>query len=498
MATLALPGGRSLPVPKPVFPTCALPALLVALVLCLLNPETYTGGGADDARYLDAARCIAAHGYCVPADHWASRLPLVLPTGAIIWLLGESRMALAFVPLAYAVGALLLFADIVSRLAGERGAAVAALALVLTPIFIGRWLRLNVDIPELFFMLLAVRMLIGGAGSARSLAAAGAAVALAVVTRTSAAVIVPILAAGLFLFLGSPRRWALPTALGGSAILAAEAGLHWLTAGRPFLSWQLALGHTRIPTTALPSGTDLGRSPILNVELISSWHRAAGINLHWSVDGALNLIADPMIGFTLIFAMLLAIGWRLKDGRDWLPLDDRHRARTLFLAGAAAAHFALLTYVLAVHPAPRMFLPLVCGSAFAIGVWADRNRDEASRAVLATMLLLLTGLATTSALRAVKLTAYEDQAERWLKDRPEGFALTRTASRVFALSPALAALPVARGSRPGTILSMGPACRPPARTVEIFVHRPDAPIRYALAHRLGLAPKPLAMCLRRF
>jgi len=164
----------------------------------------------------------------------------------------------------------------------------------------------------------------------------------------------------------------------------------------------------------------------------------------------------------------------------------------LSLAGAGAAYFCILTYVLAVHPTPRMFLPIACLAAFAIGIWAGRNREPADRKVAATMAALLFGLSAMFALSAAKLTIYEEVAEGWLRESP-GFALGRTEAQVFALSPSLAALPIASGSA-ASVLLIGPACKS-GRPTRYFLHRPDWPLPYDWAQRLRLAPKPLPMCL---
>ena len=85
MATLALfRADRSAPLPNPAFVAVAL---LFALVLP--NPVGYVGGGGDDWYYVQAARCVAAHGWCVPDTHWAARWPLVAPMGLALRLFGD-------------------------------------------------------------------------------------------------------------------------------------------------------------------------------------------------------------------------------------------------------------------------------------------------------------------------------------------------------------------------------------------------------------------------
>ena len=471
-----------------------LAALVVlGLLLAALFPAGYVGGGADDGRYLEAVRCVVSQGYCIPANHWAARLPLVLPASAAVWLLGESRATLMLVPLLYAIGSLVLFALLVRRTAGERASLIGSLALLGTPIFVARWPRLNVDIPELFFLLGAVSLLVAAVrrDRARLAVLSGAAVGLAVLSRTTAIVVAPILVAGLILFTPRPARWTLLLALGGTFVLAAEAALHALTAGRPLLSWELAHAHTRIPTSALPRTVDLSRSPILNLDYIANWQRPAGIHVHWLVDGVLNLLADPVISLTLWASLLLAAA-------AWMEAR-RKRARPgrlgLFLTAGAAAHFCALTYILAVHPTARMFMPLACVGAFAIGSWGDSHRARAERALTGAILSTMIALTAIIGIRSAHLSAYQAEAERWVRTNREPLAISRTGASAFALSPLLSRLPHgAAAGRP--MIGITPGCGvEPSRLLRRFVHKPDWPIPYALARRLGLTGRPVTLCL---
>ena len=63
------------------------------IALLLVNPIGYIGGGWDDWQYLDASRCWAQQGSCLPRAHWESRWSVFVPIAAIVSLLGKSRMA---------------------------------------------------------------------------------------------------------------------------------------------------------------------------------------------------------------------------------------------------------------------------------------------------------------------------------------------------------------------------------------------------------------------
>jgi 4-amino-4-deoxy-L-arabinose transferase-like glycosyltransferase len=492
------------PLVSPVpFPIQILGLLLLALLLSSLYPVGYLGGQADDGRYLQAIRCLVAEGYCLPANHWAARLPLVLPAAALTALFGESRLVLSLVPLLYAGGALTLFALLVRSASGERAAMLSTMVLVLTPIVMSRSQRLNVDMAELFYLLAGVWLLSRGVMQtrARTVLLAGVAFGLALLSRTSAVAAFPMVAAGLLLFTRRGVRWNALLATGGGTVLLCEAVLHAATAGDPLLRWRLELGHTRIPSTALPASVDLGQSPILNPEYIANWHRPAGIRVHWLLDGALNLLADPMVSLTLIAGAIFAVGLLADPKRHSGHARRRTFARQgWFLLAAALAHFCILAFVLAVHPTARMFLPIACICAFAIGAWADRQPAREGSLLIGGLFMVMLTMTAAVGLRSVRLPAYQQEAERWARENGGRLAISPTAASVFALSSSLSALePATRRSR-RPVLAIGPGCETPtdrSRLLRTFVHRPDAPLPYTFARRLGLAPDSPILCLVR-
>ena len=479
------------------FPVRLALLVLLGLLVAGLHPYGYTGGGADDGRYLEAVRCIVSNGYCVPTNHWAARLPVVLPSSAIVALVGESRGTLLLIPLLYGAGSLILFALLVRRIAGERAATLASLALICTPAFISRWLRLNVDIPELFFLLAALSLLLAAVRREQaSLAiAAGAAVGLAVLSRTTAFTAAPIIVAGLMLFTSKPLKWTLLLAIGGLAALAAEALLHGLTAGRPLLSWELAHAHTRIPSTSLPRSLDFTKSPILNVDYIAIYPRPAGIRIHWLVDGALNLLANPQLALTLCAAIALSLASLVEARRK--RAEAAPSRLPWFLVGAALLYFATLTFFFAVNPTPRMFMPVICVAAFAIGCWAQSHRSRPERLAIAAILAAMLATTATGGLRTVHLPDHEEEAERWVAESREPLAISRTAASVFALSPSLSELPRATPTTSRPTIGIGPGCTgiPAERLLRRVVPRSNWLIPHDVARRIGLQRQPIVLCL---
>src|SRR6188472_870872 len=71
-----------------------LAVALVVLLVLLINPVGYSGGGRDDTRYLEAARCwVEAGRVCLPHDHWMTRWPAIAPLASAVSLGGLNRTA---------------------------------------------------------------------------------------------------------------------------------------------------------------------------------------------------------------------------------------------------------------------------------------------------------------------------------------------------------------------------------------------------------------------
>lgn len=503
------PGRLAAPEPPRGSPLPAFAALIVlGLLLLLANPAGYRGGGLDDFHYLEAARCAAANGVCLADTHWAARMPLVLPLAAAIGLLGESRASVALAPFLYALAATALLVRLVAAREGARAGALAGIALLATPAFGGSLLDPNIDIPELACLLAALAALQEAlrppARAARPACAgrdaragpwsivAGAAMALALQSRPSALCALLLLLA--LMTAHAPARRLLPLFLTGLAMpLLAEAAAYALAAGDPLLPWRLALGHARIPSTELAAAVDTGRSPLFNPDFIGGWNPAAGIDAHWTVSGIVNIVAHPAIGPTLLTAVALAIFTRSRDGarRDPLP-------RALALAGAL--YFTGLVYGLAVHPQPRMFLPLAAGAAALVGIGCDRMARSRGWPLPAAILsaLAVMGLCIVSGARDLRVS--DRLAARWIA--AEGSATTDpTTARALTLVPGLAPAP-ARAD-PSRRIALGDhSCAAARRAHHLDPNWRlirEARIPSALEARLGRPPAPggLTLCLWR-
>lgn len=467
-----------------------LPALVVIVALRLLWPGGYAGGGNDDWHYLKAARCIAEHGWCLPHDHWGTRLPLLYPMAAVLTVVGESRWTVGLVPFLYTAAALVLLTTLVARRFGRAAGALAGLALALTPAFSGPALQPAVDCAELAWLLAA--LFCGSVAIERDdrrwAALAGAALALAVLTRLTALSVFPLLALGLLFRPPRPWRLAIAVALGLTLPLLLDAVIYALMTNDPAHGWALSLHHTRIASAELPAQVDLGQSALLNLDFIRNWRRSMGIEVHWSVDPWLNLLADPRSGLTLIGAagLMLANCRRLPPG-----------ARVLrYALIAAAIHATLLVYVLAIDPKPRMFLPELTLAAALIGVAATaawRNHRPALPLVLFALMALRALLLSYDAPDRAAITAAGDRIAR---ADPE-LAIEAETRTALTLSPAVSHLP-ASGAR--TLVLTDQSCRGLAGSMllreERLVRREPSPIAWLRAHNILLAPATIpSLCV---
>lgn len=472
-------------------PLLGVPLVLLALLL-LVNPRFYTGGGGDDWYYLEAAHCVAGHGLCPPANHWETRFPLVLPVGAVLALAGESEWTVALVPLLYAVAGLMLFIANVVRRFGPSAATLAGAALAMTPLLPFYALQPMVDLPEFAWTmaaLLAIQFAVER-GDSRWAALGGAALALALMTRASALALLPLLAFG-WLMLPPPRRGlALPFGAAFAGVLGAEALAYAVASGDPFYGWKLSLHHGRIPTTELPAGLDLTQSPILNLGFIRNWRRSMDIHVHWTVDPLLNLLADPLVGLTLCGALALGLA-RRRDwlGERWLKL----------LAGAAALHFVLLTYVLAIDPKPRMFLFEYAVAATTLGVLGVRAWQGRGRLIVAVLLALLAGRALLMAWDQPSMARARGVAAAWIAAAPaNSLATDEWTRRTLALLPEARRLPLIEQAPERTRLMLGKSpCEGGTVLREQRLDRVEwAPLAWLRERRLLLGPQiPLRLCL---
>lgn len=461
-----------------------LPAA-VLLALILVNPIGYMGGGGDDWHYLQSARCLVREGVCPPRTHWEARFPLILPMAIAMRFLGESAASVQLVPLLYTLAGLLLFSLNVRRLFGPSAAAIAGAVLAATPAISMHALQPMVDPVEFAWCMAS---LLAGQRAfecrSRSFAlVAGACLAMAIFSRTTSILWLPI--CGL-IWLQFPRdaRWlARPFCIGMAAILATEALAYWAAVADPLYSWRLMLQHARIPSTELAPWVDTTRSPLLNPDFIAGWRRSMGIEVHWSIDPVLNLLADPKCGLTLMAAVGLAIVYR----------DAWQSNRTLArLSGYAGLHFLLLTYVLAVDPKPRMFWIEFAAAAAVIGTIIPHAWRAGSHLLPAVLLGLIVARGALLAYDRPDLRQMAVAADTWVANLgPGNVATDEWTRRTLALTPSVAALPLQEQAARRYLLVLAGRDCPPGYvvTAQKWTRKTWAPFAWARDHALFIAPR---------
>lgn len=412
----------------------------LAVFYLLLNPIGFTGGGADDSRYLDAARCWVERGtMCLPDNHWASRWPALVPIAVGIEIFGEGRSSIGLGTLAGWICSIALI-GLLGRLWFDRATGLLAAALFASMPVVTAWAtQPSIDLIELAFQLgaLVLATLAYRRKSAVAAVAAGIAAALAVQSRETSLIFCGL--AGLaWLMLDKERRgvplWAI-AGFGGA--MAAEMAAYAAATGDPLARYRLSLGHVAIPSPELQPWVDTSQGPLLNPDYIAGWKRSAGIELWWPIDPWLNLIASPTIGVWLIAAVGLGIAYRGAGRRvvGWIAIG-------------ATLVAVLLTYGLAVDPKPRMFL-LAAAAAALIIAWGTVGFTRRGKAVVPIALvgvLLTLGGVTIS--RLPNTRAIDDAARAWIAAQPGAIESDPRTIGALTLLPEARALPPVGSGQP--------------------------------------------------
>jgi 4-amino-4-deoxy-L-arabinose transferase-like glycosyltransferase len=406
---------------------------------------------------------------------------------------GESRAAMALVPLLYSGAVLVLFARIVERLAGGSAGVAAGTVLLLTPAFTIQLARPNIDHVELAFLLVALLGWIEAVRTGRRSFAllVGFGLAMAVLARETSAVFVA--AAGIA-FLRAPLAhkrvlvWAAPAF---AAPVAAEMLVYAAAAGDPFYRLGLAFGHTRIPSAELASWVDTSRSPLFNPDFIAGWRASNGIEAHWTVKPLLNLVTHANIGMTLIGAAAL---WVAAPRVDHEQAQRRIHLSLVAIAGGAALVFI---YALGIDPKPRMFLPLAAACAAAAGVAAVALWRSGNRIVPAAIALFLIPPAFVSYLAVPANGPAERAAAEWLATMPSQVTVDETTRRYLALVPGIRSLPVDASARALRLSVSTEPCADALRSAA--AHDGESALLSAMrARSIGVTPATgLWLCLRR-
>lgn len=430
-----------------------VPFLLIAMLIAI-NPVGFIGGDADDLQYLEAARCWVSQGPCLPSDHWQGRWPIIAPLAAVIALLGEGRWTIAMPTLAASLLCLALVQRIARDMFGRTAAIVAASLLAMTPVFVLQTLDPNVDSIELAFLLSGVAAMLQGRHE-RSLAwpaLCGLAFALACQTRETSLALAP--AALLTFALIYPlRRDALPWLAAAAAFalpFLIETLVYVTQTGDPLWRRRLSLGHTQIATTELSGRDSLRGSPFFNRKLIAHWRHEPGISIHWAIDGLLNLIVNPrtMGLFFLLPALAAMVGKALSPGI---------RRVVGLIACAAFVEAAIIVYVFAIDPKPRMMLPAVALAAIAISPLLA-HLLKSSTAFASLLIFTLAMIAVVNILSGYRSDRADRIAATWIEQDGPRIETARQSYRRLTYQPQRDRLAPLSADRPLVMLQVNDSC----------------------------------------
>ncbi len=433
-----------------------LPAvILLAIALLLVNPIGFLGGGNDDQRYVDAARCwVAANGPCLATNHWESRWPTVAPIALAFALLGESRAVLGLTPLAWWVAGLMLI-GLLGRLWFDRPTGlVAAAAMTSAAVYTAAALQPGADNVELALQLgaLALATTAYRRQSRRWALAAGAVAGIALQARDTSLVFVGLSALGWLMLERGRRRVLLWAVVGLLTATAIEMAAYGAATGDPFYRYRLALGHGQIQSAELAAWVDTSRSPLFNPQFVAGWRRSMGIELWWLIDPLLNMLTSPMIAIPIVLASILGF-W----GRRFLPSPWKKqlvRLASLTLLGAL-----ILIYALAIDPKPRIFLPLAAAASLAVGAlvvsgWRARRREVP---VAALLLALTLGAATIASVQNIR--NFETTARIWISRHGDRIEIDAPTRSILTLVPEARPLPAKGSGRPLRLATAPSGCR---------------------------------------
>lgn len=430
-------------------------ALLCGAVIAAINLAGFIGRGQDDTRYLAAIDCWRANGPCLPDNHWASRWPVFAPVAPLFEWFGRARLVATIWPAISSMAALFLSGLLADRIAGRRVALLTVVLLAATPAFSRQFGTISVEAVELVAMLSAALATIAACRLRSSVYAlfAGIAVGCGFLVRETAVAWAAMIALTAWMMGFRPTlRQLAAAAVGVVAPIAAEMAVYWITTGNPLFRQSLALHHINIPSTELAVNADVSRSPILNPDIIGSWRREPGLYFHWTIDGPLNLIVNAISGFTLLMA---PIAYAL--AREVMDADTRRRCVAL-LAGAAL-QIALINYVFAMDPKPRVFLPAIICAIIALGLSVQAmGRANRYRTVARAMIgiSLITGFAFLGTFGRPGLG--QRTTERWMTEHRGQIEMDTMTASTMKLSALYGDIVPVGSGKPYLIVSTRKTC----------------------------------------
>jgi hypothetical protein len=427
----------------------------IAFVLMLLvNPGGFIGGGNDDWHYLQAARCIREYGLCLPHEHWSARWPVVAPIALLTSLFGESRFTISIAPAIASFMALALLAVIGNRMFSRPVGWIGAILLLLTPAFAVQLSQPSVEATELCFVFAGFLCVLKWRENRGLLWAFSAAVLFSVGIKVRETALLAALFAFIYLCAGKPKP-RLPdiavAAIGFALPFLVEFVWFAASTGDPFYRIKLSIGHTQIWSSELLGPIDRSHPPFFNKAYIANWRLEPGIHVHWAIDGLLNLFVNGLAGLSFPFVTLFLLFGSKKIGPE-----ITRRSLTLLLV--AVAYMACLIYAFAIDPKARMMLVALAMTNMALALITLRLRAIGYPLVAYSTWVAAAILGLTLQYGHQRTALSESAAKNWIAQKPGQIEIDPATRKYLALVPAAQRLPGLDANMPYLIFTGGMPC----------------------------------------
>lgn len=343
----------------------AVGAWLLADLSFHFRPTNYFGGSSDEQRYLESALAWIVDGPHAGRTHWSLRHPLVLSLVASFRRFDVTMAALQLVPRLYGDLLFSFSTVMMARLGGLRLGGTWLLLALFTPALHQSATNLGPEIVELAFAAISGWLFFearrGGRFAGAAMAGSGAFIALAIMTRETAACLLPIYAASWWV---DGRRWPMAFAFVAGFLppLVLDNGWLWWVSGDPLYRLHVDSSHTGIYSAHLTGGVYHGRV-FLNPDLASRWTQAGPVKLFWLTDPIVNFFAAPE------FALLFFAWALLFFHKSTRPASGSAAARAMpWLLAIVLACYLIVTWVLTLRPQPRYYLIALYAASIAVAL----------------------------------------------------------------------------------------------------------------------------------
>ncbi len=313
---------------------------------------------SDDAFYFRGADLVLHNPMFAGDDHWTTRFPVTWSFAAVIALVGNGFHAFAAMSLLWFLALVTLIGIFTAAVSGRRAGWCAVLLAGTTSVIVTNASIVNCDVPEAFFLLLGVYVIMVGR-TRRTAYLGGLAWGAAILSRETAILAL----AGLvpLFIIGRPveRKRLMIAAAGIASVLILEGIFQYLATGTPLRRYILAINHD--PTM------DRARGNEGNL-VVNPW-----------LDPLLALLFNNEFGL-LFWVLAVAL---------WAHLRTTQPPAILMLGALGFANIVLVSLLstkLVLNP--RYFTIAAVAAIVFIAAWASTQSRRVRWTVLGTMTLV--------------------------------------------------------------------------------------------------------------